>query len=95
MSYPPAVKVIRWNPKKNEWLKKNRGVCLEQVAILLEQKNELDVIDHPNQQKYPGQQIAVVEIKNYAYLVPHVETANEMFLKTVIPSRKMTRQYLR
>lgn len=89
------MKTINWDPEKNEWLKEHRGVCFEQVAVILEQGEELDVTDHPNQEKYPGQQLAVVVIKNYAYLVPRVETDDEIFLKTVIPSRKATKKYLR
>jgi hypothetical protein len=54
----------------------------------------LDVIDHPNQEKYPNQRIFIVEINHYVYLVPFVENDQEFFLKTVIPSRKMTKQYL-
>ena len=89
------MKLISWNLEKNEWLKEHRGVCFEQVAEILEQNIELDVIDHPNQGRYPGQEIHIVEIANYAYLVPCVENDEEIFLKTVIPSRKMTAKYLR
>jgi len=35
-----------------------------------------------------------LDIGNYAYLVPFVETESEIFLKTIIPSRKATRKYL-
>jgi hypothetical protein len=50
------------------------------------------VLLHPNQEKYPGQMISVVEIDDYVYLIPFVETESEIFLKTIIPSRKATRQ---
>ena len=89
------MKRISWNPDKNEWLKESRGVCFEQVADILEQEAELDVIDHLNQEKYPGQKIIIVNINGYAYLVPRVENEKELFLKTIIPSRKMTAKYLR
>lgn len=89
------MKTINWDPEKNEWLKEHRGVCFEQVAVIFELGKELDVIDHPNQKRYPNQEIYIVNIKNYAYLVPRVETDKEIFLKTVIPSRKMTKKYLR
>lgn len=89
------MKRIGWNPEKNEWLKKMRGVCFEQVADILEQEAELDVIDHPNQKKYLRQKIIIVNINDYAYLVPRVETEVCIFLKTIIPSRKMTAKYLR
>ncbi|MCK5725139.1 MAG: toxin, partial [Gammaproteobacteria bacterium] len=54
----------------------------------------LDVVQHTNQKRYPNQQILVVEINNYAYLVPFVEDDKGKFLKTIIPSRKATRDYL-
>jgi uncharacterized DUF497 family protein len=87
--------MIRWNPEKNEWLKESRGVCFEQVADILEQNEELAGFEHPNQKKYPGQRMIVVNIDEYAYLVPCVENNEEIFLKTMIPSRKMTAKYLR
>jgi uncharacterized DUF497 family protein len=89
------VKRISWNPEKNEWLKGTRGISFKQVAEILEQEDELDVIDHPNQEKYPGQKMIVVNIEGYIYLVPRVETKDGVFLKTIIPSRKMTAKYLR
>jgi uncharacterized DUF497 family protein len=89
------AKRICWNPEKNEWLKEARGVCFEQVADILEQEDELDVIDHPNQEKYPGQEMYIVNLNDYIYLVPAIETDVEIFLKTIIPSRKMTAKYLR
>jgi len=89
------MKVFRWNNEKNEWLKKQRGVCFEQVVILLERQDILEVIEHPNQHKYPGQKIVIVRIDNYAYLVPYVQEGDEIVLKTIIPSRKATHKYLR
>jgi len=47
----------------------------------------------PYQESYPGQQIHVVAIEDYVYLVPFIETEEEVFLKTVIPSRKATKAY--
>jgi uncharacterized DUF497 family protein len=89
------VKRVSWNPEKNKWLKEMRGVSFEQVAEILEQNAEVDVIDHPNQKKYPGQEIYIIKINDYIYLVPAIETDAEIFLKTVIPSRKATTKYLR
>jgi uncharacterized DUF497 family protein len=87
--------VFYWNNEKNEWLKENRGVCFEQVVLLMEREEVLEVLEHPNQEKYPGQRIAIVEINEYAYLVPHVQEGEEIFLKTIIPSRKATSKYVR
>ena len=88
------MKTIRWNSEKNERLLQERGVCFEQVLLILEQNQVLDVIGHPNQRKYPGQRQFIVEIDGYAYLVPFVEDESEIFLKTMIPNRKATEKYL-
>ena len=84
----------KWNHDKNERLKAERGLSFEQVILHIERGDLIDVIEHPNQSKYPNQQILIVKIKNYAYLVPFVEDEEGKFLKTIIPSRKATREYL-
>lgn len=88
------MKSIRWDEQKNEWLKQNRGLGFERVAVLIEQGQVLEVMEHPDQKKYPNQKMAIVEIDRYAFLVPYVEDGTGMFLKTVIPSRKATKKYL-
>ena len=87
--------VFLWDYDKNEQLKNKRGVSFEQVALLMERGEVLDVIEHPNQTRYPGQKIALVEINEYAYLVPYVQESEQIFLKTIIPSRKATNKYVR
>jgi len=87
--------IFRWDDTKNEWLKKNRGVSFEEVVILMEREDVLEIIEHPNQDKHPGQRIAIIRINDYAYLVPYVQEGDAIFLKTIIPSRKATNQYLR
>ncbi len=89
------MKVFRWANEKNEWLKEHRGVSFEQVVILMERADVLETIEHPNQDKYPGQKIATIWIDDYAYLVPYVQESDELFLKTIIPSRKATNKYTR
>ena len=84
----------RWNKEKNERLKIERGVSFEQITMHVERGDLLDIVAHPNQEKYPNQQLLVVEINDYVYLVPFVENENGKFLKTIIPSRKATRVYL-
>ena len=84
----------KWNKEKNEKLKIERGISFEQIAMHVERGDVLDIVDHPNQNKYPNQQLLVVEINNYAYIVPFVEDENSKFLKTIIPSRKATRESL-
>lgn len=88
------MKCIRWDEQKNRWLQQNRGLGFEHVAVLIEQGKVLDVVDHPDQRKYPNQRIAIVDIDGYACLVPYVEDAEGVFLKTIIPSRKATKKYL-
>jgi len=89
------MKYINWNSEKNELLKKERGISFEIMAFQIEIENILDVLDHPNQDKYPGQKIFVIEFEEYAYFVPFIENEDEIFLKTIIPSRKATRDYLK
>ncbi|QLH51323.1 BrnT family toxin [Candidatus Accumulibacter phosphatis] len=88
------MKPFRWSPEKNDLLKSERGVSFEQMTVAIETGSLLDVLSHPNQAKYPNQQILVVASDGYVYLVPFVEEADHYFLKTVIPSRKATRDYL-
>ena len=89
------MNIFSWDNEKNELLKNNRGVCFEQVVLLMEKGEVLDTIEHPNQERYPGQKIAVVMIDVYVYLVPYIEHNEEIFLKTIIPSRKATNKYVR
>ena len=82
-----------WNPEKNEWLKKERHISFEQIIFHLSQGDVWMIADHPNQQKYPGQRIYFVLVEGYMYLVPHIVEQDYIFLKTIIPSRKATRDY--
>lgn len=88
------MKAFRWNPEKNEVLRRERGVSFESMVVALEAGGLLDILAHPNEPKYPRQRVLVVALEGYAYLVPFVEEDDFFFLKTVIPSRKATRDYL-
>jgi hypothetical protein len=88
------MKVIRWSLAKNEKLKSERGISFEAVLAAINRKDLLDDYIHPNQSKYPNQRLLVVRINDYAYIIPYVETELELFLKTIIPSRKATKLYL-
>jgi uncharacterized DUF497 family protein len=88
------MKPFRWGTEKNEALKADRGISFESVVVAIESGGLLDILAHPNQAQYPRQRILVVAADNYAYLVPFVEEENYFFLKTIIPSRKATRDYL-
>ena len=82
-----------WNPEKNEWLKREREISFEQVIFHLSQGDIWKIADHPNQDKYPGQKIYFVIIDQYIYLVPYIREESQIFLKTIIPSRKTTQEY--
>lgn len=88
------MKPFRWSAEKNETLRSERGVSFESIVVAVEAGGLLDILAHPNQAKYPRQRVLVVSCDNYAYLVPFVEEESYYFLKTVIPSRKATRDYL-
>lgn len=89
------MKPFRWNTDKNEALRAERGLTFEAVVVAVESGGLLDVLSHPNPTKYPRQQILVVEVDGYVHLVPFVEEKEHFFLKTIIPSRKATRDYLK
>jgi uncharacterized DUF497 family protein len=88
------MKPFRWSPEKNETLRADRGISFESIVVAIESSGLLDILAHPNQAKYPKQRVLVVACDNYVYLVPIVEEEDYFFLKTVIPSRKATRDYL-
>ncbi|KQP12289.1 toxin [Pseudorhodoferax sp. Leaf267] len=88
------MKPMRWSEEKNDSLRADRGVSFESMVIAIEGGGLLDILAHPNQEKYPRQRVLVVDYEHYAYLVPFVEEATYYFLKTIIPSRKATRDYL-
>ncbi len=89
------MKLINWNSEKNQKLIEERGISFENVVFCLQNDALLDDMVHPNRTKYPHQRIFVITIDEYAYLVPYVETNDEIFLKTIIPSRKATKQYIK
>ena len=89
------MKPFDWNEQKNQWLIRERDVCFEQVVLSIENGKLLDVIQHPNPDKYIRQQVYVIDIEGYAYMVPFVEEDDVIFLKTIFPSRKYTNIYLK
>ncbi|KQC13189.1 MAG: toxin [Desulfuromonas sp. SDB] len=89
------MKIFEWDEKKNEKLKAERGISFEEVVFYISNDFVLDVILHPNADKYPGQKMFIINIDNYAYLVPFIEENEIIYLKTIIPSRKATKKYLR
>jgi len=89
------MKYFLWNQEKNELLQIERDISFEDIVFYIEKGFLLDVLEHPKPEKYPGQKIFVVQVEEYVYLVPFVEDEKEIFLKTIIPSRKATKRYLR
>jgi hypothetical protein len=90
----PNMKPFRWSADKNEALQRTRHVSFEAMVIAIESDGLLDVLQHPNTKKYPSQQVLVIARDGYVYLVPMVEEKDYFFLKTIIPNRKATRDYL-
>ncbi|MDO9423969.1 MAG: BrnT family toxin [Methylobacter sp.] len=89
------MKQINWNAEKNQMMMSDRGISFEDVVFALQSGGLLDDLVHPNRDKYPAQRLLVVRVDDYAWLVPYVETDQEIFLKTIISSRKASKQYLR
>ncbi len=85
---------FEWNDDKNEQLKRDRNISFEEVVYAISQGQLLDIIQHPNQVRYPNQRIYIVKIHEYVHLVPVVVENDYIFFKTIIPSRKATRDYL-
>ena len=82
-----------WSTEKNELLIRERGISFEEIVFHIESGDVLDLLEHPNQERYAGQRIFVVAVDEYAYLVPCIENQEGLFLKTIIPSRKAARKY--
>ena len=89
------MKPFRWGAAKNEALQAGRGISFEAIVVAIEMGGLLDILAHPDQARYPRRRVLVVALDNYAWLVPFVEEEDHYFLKTIIPSRKATRDYLK
>ena len=94
MLHSSRVKYFVWDEARNEKLKAERGIGFEEIVFHIERGDVLDILEHPNRERYRGQRILVVRRDDYVYLVPFVEDERLVFLKTIIPSRKATKQYL-
>ena len=88
------LRYFTWDNAKNQKLRAGRGVSFEGVVFHIERGDILDIVEHPNQQRYAGQRVIVVQIGDYAYLAPCIEQEDCVVLKTIIPCRKATRKYL-
>lgn len=88
------MKSFGWNAEKNLQLVAERAISFEEIVAAMANGGLLDVLEHPNDRLYPNQRLFAVRVRGYAYLAPFVESDREVFLKTIIPSRKATRKYL-
>jgi uncharacterized DUF497 family protein len=88
------MRYFDWNEDKNKWLKEQRGITFEEIVFHILQGGLLDVLEHPDEKQYPGQRIFGVNVEGYVCLVPFVDADEAIYLKTIIPSRKMTKKYL-
>ena len=88
------MKRIKWNAEKNIWLKQNRNVTFDEILLFIEQGNLIDIIEHSDPNKYIGQKILLVKVEGYIYCVPFIEKEEEIWFKTIFPSRKYTKKYL-
>ena len=86
---------IDWSEEKNKELQIYRWVSFEDIMLALEEKRVLYAWSHPNVRKYPNQKAFVVQIDDYVYLVPYVTTWDKIFLKTIYPSRKLTKKFIK
>ena len=84
------MKYLNWNSGKNEILKRERGISFEEIAYLIVSGQVIGIEENP---EYPNQRMYVLEIDNYAIIVPYVEDDDKIFLKTAFPSRKFTKKY--
>jgi uncharacterized DUF497 family protein len=88
------MKYIDWSEEKNRILKESRNISFEEIVFSIENGQLLDVLEQQNKSKYPDQRLLIVDVKNYAYVVPFVEDDEKYYLKTIYPSRKATQKYL-
>jgi len=88
------MKYFDWNEDKNDLLKETRNISFEEIVLSISNEKLLEVVNHSNKEKYPNQKMFVVEIRDYAYIVPFVEDEEKYFLKTIYPSREATKKYL-
>ncbi len=89
-----GMSTFAWDPEKTEILTSQRSISFERVVLQIEGDGFLDVVDHPNRERFSHQKMFITEIDSYAFLVPFVESEEHIFLKTIIPSRKAPRKYL-
>lgn len=88
------MKPLAWNEEKNQWLKRERGISFEEIAIAINTFGLIADIKHPNKEKYSNQHVMIIKMKGYVYVVPYVENQEQRFLKTIYPSRNAKKKYV-
>jgi len=88
------MKYYDWSEEKNTLLKETRDISFEEIVFAISNDKLLEVIENSNKDKYPNQKMFIVEIRDYAYIVPFIEDTEKYFLKTIYPSREATKKYL-
>ena len=88
---------FNWNDDKNQLLKRTRSISFEEIVVAIEEGRIMDVVKHQNSERYPNQRIYLIDYRDYIWAVPHVidKENGEVFLKTIYPSRKLTKQFRR
>jgi len=89
------MKGLRFDTKKNEWLKNKRNITFIEIIDVIDKGNRLIIINHPNKTKYPKQKLYLVEINKYILVVPVIEEGDYIFMKTIYPSHKYTKKYVK
>ncbi len=87
--------MYNWNEQKNDMLLSQRGVCFQDVIEQIGKNGLIDNYPHPNIQRYPNQYIYVISIRDYIHYVPYIKDGDDIFLKNIIPSRKLNKKYKR
>jgi hypothetical protein len=87
--------VFNWDNLKNAQLQRDRGISFEEIVILIERGSILDILEHPNKEKYGRQNLYIINVDNYAYVVPFIDKGNTRHLITIFPSRRYTQKYFR
>jgi len=87
--------MYKWNEDKNSILKSQRGFSFDDVLYKMKEDGVLDNYKHPNEEKYPNQYIYVIELGGYIHYIPYVYDGDDIFLKNIIPSRKLHKKYLK
>lgn len=89
------MKYYDWSESKNQKLKETRNISFEDIILAVSKGKLLDVVRNPNVEKYPNQKMLIVELFDYAYIVPFIEDDGKYFLKTIYPSHDATSKYLK